>query len=257
MKLLVKLGGTLLEAAERRAALAVQLRLLLRDGHEVVVVHGGGKRLSRYLAGLDHTSEFRRGLRVTPPEILDAVLRVLAGSVNRQLVAEFQKAGIQAVGLTGIDAGTVQASQLDPELGLVGKVERVDPRLLRTLTSSGYLPTVACIAGGAGGAIYNVNADQLASACAAGLGVDRLVFLTDVGGVLGGDGAPIRQLSAAGAESLIDEKIAVGGMEAKLRAAVGAVRNGIGHVSILNGHDRNVLVEAAEGGGRGTQLSLA
>ena len=87
--------------------------------------------------------------------------------------------------------------------------------------------------------------------------MDRSVFLTDVGGVLGGDGAPIRQLSAAGAESLIDEKIAVGGMEAKLRAAVGAVRNGIGHVSILNGHDRNVLVEAAEGGGRGTQLSLA
>ncbi|MYG03554.1 MAG: acetylglutamate kinase [Acidobacteriia bacterium] len=120
MKLLVKLGGTLLESDESRSSLARQLTRLRRAGHRLVVVHGGGKRLSRYLAGLDHESEFRRGLRVTPPEIMDAVLRVLAGSVNRQLVAELQGAGARAVGLTGIDAGTVQASQLAPELGLVG-----------------------------------------------------------------------------------------------------------------------------------------
>ena len=149
MKLLVKLGGTLLESAESRSSLARQLTRLQGAGHRLVVVHGGGKRLSRYLAGLDHKSEFRRGLRVTPPEIMDAVLRVLAGSVNRQLVAELQGAGARAVGLTGIDAGTVQASQLAPELGLVGKVERVDPELLDTLTERGFLPAVACIAGGA------------------------------------------------------------------------------------------------------------
>ena len=256
MKLLVKLGGTLLETSETRASLVGQVGDLLRDGHEIVVVHGGGKRLSRYLAGLDHKSEFRRGLRVTPPEILDAVLRVLAGSVNRQLVAEFQKAGIQAVGLTGIDAGTVHASQLDPDLGLVGKVERVDPRLLRTLTSSGYLPTVACIAGGDDGAIYNVNADQLAAACAAGLGVDRLVFLTDVGGVLNADGDRIPVLSAADARSLIDDQIAVGGMEAKLRAAIGALHGGIGQVLIVNGHEPRILVRAAAGSGCGTQVTF-
>ena len=98
MRLLVKLGGTLLESEQRRASLASQLKLLLDDGNRVVVVHGGGKRLSRYLAGLDHKSEFRSGLRVTPPEILDAVLRVLAGSVNRQLVAELQREGLNAVG---------------------------------------------------------------------------------------------------------------------------------------------------------------
>jgi acetylglutamate kinase len=255
MKLLVKLGGTLLETAERRAALARQVKQLLRDGHRIVVVHGGGKRLSRYLAGLDHKSEFRRGLRVTPPEILDAVLRVLAGSVNRQLVADFQKAGIQAVGLTGIDAGTVRASQLDPDLGLVGKVERVDPSLLNSLVAGGYLPTVACIAGGEGGAIYNVNADQMASASAAGLEVDRLVFLTDVGGVLDAEGALIATLPAEEAESLIEEKVAVGGMEAKLRAAIEALRNGIRHVSIVNGHEPDILAKATEGRGVGTELS--
>lgn len=254
MKLLVKLGGTLLESADSRGSLARQLRLLLDAGHRVVVVHGGGKRLSRYLAGLDHKSEFRNGLRVTPPEILDAVLRVLAGSVNRQLVADMQAAGLQAVGLTGIDAGFVQASQLDPQLGLVGKVERVNPALVDRLATDGYLPTVACIAGGEAGTIYNVNADQMASACAAGLGVDRLIFLTDVGGVLNADGQLLPRLSAEGARSLIDDKVAVGGMEAKLTAAIGAMHGGIHSVSIANGHAPDALLSAVGGEPTGTEL---
>ena len=254
MKLLVKLGGTLLESADSRRSLARQLRLLLDAGHRVVVVHGGGKRLSRYLAGLDHKSEFRNGLRVTPPEILDAVLRVLAGSVNRQLVADMQAAGLQAVGLTGIDAGFVQASQLDPQLGLVGKVERVDPTLVDRLATDGYLPTVACIAGGESGSIFNVNADQMAAACAAGLGVDRLIFLTDVGGVLNADSKLLPRLSAEGARSLIDAKVAVGGMEAKLTAAIGALHGGIHSVWIANGHAPDALLSAAGGEPVGTEL---
>ncbi len=256
MKLLVKLGGTLLESEERRASLARQLKLLLDAGHHVIVVHGGGKRLSRYLSGLDHKSEFRRGLRVTPPEILDAVLRVLAGSVNRQLVAELQGAGLRAVGLTGIDAGTVQASQLDPELGFVGKVERVDPALLNRLVEGGYLPAVACIAGGEAGAIYNVNADQMAAACAAALAVDRLVFLTDVGGVLDADGALIPVLRTGDAETLIERRVAVGGMEAKLKAAIEALRGGIRGVSVVNGHEPSILAKTAQGNDVGTDVRL-
>lgn len=254
MKLLVKLGGTLLESADSRGSLARQLKLLLDNGNWIVVVHGGGKRLSRYLAELDHNSEFRNGLRVTPPEILDAVLRVLAGSVNRQLVAEMQAAGLQAVGLTGIDGGFVQASQLDPELGLVGKVERVNPALVERLASDGYIPAVACIAGGKGGSIYNVNADQMAAACAAGLSVDRLIFLTDVGGVLNADGQLLPRLSADSAQALIDTGVAVGGMEAKLTAAIGAMRDGIHSVSVVNGHAPDVLPLAAAGKPVGTEL---
>lgn len=255
MKLLVKLGGTLLESAESRSSLARQLTRLQGAGHRLVVVHGGGKRLSRYLAGLDHKSEFRRGLRVTPPEIMDAVLRVLAGSVNRQLVAELQGAGARAVGLTGIDAGTVQASQLAPELGLVGKVERVDPELLDTLTERGFLPAVACIAGGAHGAIFNVNADQMAAACATGLAADQVVFLTDVGGVLDECGKTIPKLSARDAESLIAEGVAQGGMEAKLRAAISALAGGIESVSIVNGHEPDILAQTLEGVAAGSELS--
>lgn len=255
MKLLVKLGGTLLESDESRSSLARQLTRLQATGHRLVVVHGGGKRLSRYLAGLDHKSEFRGGLRVTPPEIMDAVLRVLAGSVNRQLVAELQGAGARAVGLTGIDAGTVQASQLAPELGLVGKVERVDPDLLDTLTDRGFLPAVACIAGGADGSIFNVNADQMAAACAAGLAADQVVFLTDVGGVLDERGKTIPKLSASEAESLIAEGVAKGGMEAKLRAAISALTGGIERVSIVNGHEPDILARALEGVAAGSELS--
>lgn len=254
MKLLVKLGGTLLESTASRASLAGQLRALCEVGQRVVVVHGGGKRLSRYLANLDHESEFRHGLRVTPPEILDAVLRVLAGSVNCQLVADLQKAGLQAVGLSGIDAGTVQASQLDPELGLVGKVERVDPTLLERLMDSGYLPAVACVAGGKAGAIYNVNADQMAAACAVGLGVDQLVFLTDVGGILDADGQLIPRLSANEAERLIAHNVAVGGMEAKLRAALNALTSGVRRIAIVNGHEPDVLTKVASGQRVGSTL---
>lgn len=254
MKLLVKLGGTLLESEERRASLAGQLERLLDAGHRAVVVHGGGKRLSRYLAGLDHKSEFRRGLRVTPPEILDAVLRVLAGSVNRRLVAELQRAGLSAVGLTGIDAGMVCATQLDPELGLVGKVQRVDPTLLDQLADHGYLPTVACIAGGDDGAIYNVNADQMAAACAKALVVDRLVFLTDVGGVFDGRGELALELGVRDALDLIESKVAVGGMEAKLRAAVDAIRGGVPGVSIVNGHEPGILDRTIRGDRAGTRL---
>ncbi len=254
MKLLVKLGGTLLESTKTRGALATQICRLLDEGHQVVVVHGGGKRLSRYLAGLDHKSEFRNGLRVTPPEIMDAVLRILAGSVNRQLVAEFQDAGAKAVGLTGIDSGTVKATQMSPDLGLVGSVEDVDPALLELLTERGYLPVVACVAGGEGSAIFNVNADQMASACAGGLGVDLLLFLTDVGGVLDSRGGLIPSINAAQANRLIEDGVAKGGMEAKLRASTGALRSGVQRVVIADGRADAIVGRLVAGEPAGTEL---
>ncbi len=254
MKLLVKLGGTLLESAESRNSLALQLKALVDAGHRVVVVHGGGKRLSRYLSTLEHESEFRNGLRVTPPETLDAVLRVLAGSVNHHLVAELQKAGAKAVGLSGIDAGLVRAVQMDPELGAVGKVESVDASLLELLTARGYLPTVACIAGGDDGAIFNVNADQMAAGCARGFGVDRVIFLTDVGGVLDAEQARIPTLTCAESEDLISSGVAQGGMEAKLRSAMAAVAGGIKSVSIVAGTEPDILARVLAGEDTGTTL---
>jgi acetylglutamate kinase len=254
MKLLIKIGGTLLESDDTRKSLARQAAALAAAGHQTALVHGGGKRLSRYLSESGYQSEFRNGLRVTPPEILDAVLRIFAGSVNHHFVAELQAAGGRAVGLSGIDAGLVAAVQLDPALGAVGRVERVDPALLNLLTGAGYLPVVACIAGGEAGAIYNVNADQMAAACGAGFQADDLIFLTDVGGVLDGEGRPLPRLTSDQAEALIASGVAHGGMEAKLRAAMSAVQTGAERVRIVSGAEPDVLDRLLAGDEMGTTL---
>ena len=130
MKVLVKLGGTLLDAPEARDALAGQIAQARAGGTEVVVVHGGGKQMTRYLAERGVESRFVNGLRVTTPETVDAVLKVFAGSVNHELVASLNRAGAQAVGLSGIDAFLAEAEQMDPALGAVGRVTQSNPALL-------------------------------------------------------------------------------------------------------------------------------
>ncbi len=255
MKLLIKLGGTLLDSEESRSSLAAQLVGLAAGGHQVVVVHGGGKRLSRYLAARGIESRFIRGFRVTTPETLDAVIKVLAGEVNLELVSALERAGARAVGLTGADAGLVEAVELSPELGAVGEIERVRPELLDLLTSRGYVPVVACLARGARGEIYNVNADQLAVAVATHFLADRLVFLTDVEGVLDSEERLIAELTAEGATQLIASGVASGGMEAKLRACASALEQGVPQISIAAGARPGVLEQLLSGSGTGTTVT--
>lgn len=254
MKLLIKLGGTLLEQQETRQSLCEQIAGAQAAGHQTVVVHGGGKRLSRYLEKQGVSSEFRHGFRVTAPEIMDAVLRIFAGSVNHHLLAELGKAGAQAIGLSGIDAGIVQAVQLSPDLGAVGKVSRVNAAPFELLTGEGYVPTVACIAGGADGEIFNVNADQMAAACAGGFRADLMIYLTDVAGVLDGDGKRIPSLTVQGAEELIEAGVARGGMEAKLRAAISSIEQGAGRVRVAAGAEPDVILRLLAGESLGTEI---
>lgn len=247
----------MLETAESRQALAGQIVSLSQAGWRVVVVHGGGKQLSGHLKRQGIESEFRGGLRVTAPEVLDSVLQIFAGSVNHRLVAALNGAGARAVGLSGIDAGLVTAEQLSPELGAVGRVERVDARLLDLLTANEYLPVVACVAGGPEGAIFNVNADQMAVACAAGFGAEQLIFLTDVEGVLDSQKRRIGVLTPAAAGELIRSGVAQGGMEAKLRAACAGLEQGVGKVRIVAGAAPGVLERVLAGGDLGTTLTPA
>ncbi len=254
MKLLIKVGGTLIDSADSRYLLSLQIAAQANKGHRTVVVHGGGKQLSRYLETRGFSSEFRGGLRVTPPEILEAVVRVLAGGVNHDFVADLQQAGARAVGLSGIDSGLVHAVQMSPELGAVGLVDRVDTALLDLLTTHGYVPAVACIAGSRLGSVFNVNADQMAVACAAHYLADRLIFLTDVEGVLDENGVRLPQLSCREAGLLIERGVAKGGMEAKLRAATAAVAQGIHEVRIVAGARPKVLERVLAGEDVGTAL---
>jgi len=257
VKVLVKLGGTLLDARESRDSLAAQIAAARARGAEISVVHGGGKQMTRYLAERGVESRFVKGLRVTSPETIDAVLKVFAGSVNHELVASLNRAGALAVGLSGIDALLAEADQMDPELGAVGRVVRSNADLLDVLVANGYVPVVACVAGDRQGNIYNVNADQMAVACAAAFHAEELIFLTDVEGVLDECKAVRTLLTARECRQLVVDGIATGGMEAKLNAAVAALEGGVGSVRIATGASADVLAALLAGETIGSRIVLA
>ena len=254
MKLVIKLGGTLLDSAESRRRIARELSAV-HAAHSLVVVHGGGKQMTRYLEERGIKSEFVNGLRVTTEETMDALIKVLAGSVNQYLVAALIEAGSAAVGLSGVDANMVIAEQMDPALGAVGKVTQSRAELLNILTDNHFLPVVACLAGDGHGGLFNVNGDQMAVACATAFGADRLVFLTDVDGVLDADGQTIAELNPQGVDRLIQSGVAKGGMQAKLNAAVSAVNGGVKDVCIVSGQRVGQVSGLAARMVHGTRLS--
>jgi len=255
VKALIKLGGTLLDAPELRASLATQIAEQSRRGVEITVVHGGGKQMTRFLAERGVESRFVNGLRVTTPETMDAVLKVLAGSVNQELVAALIAADLRAVGLSGLDGNLVEAEPMDPALGLVGRIRHSHPALLDLLVSRGFLPVVACVAGDGRGQMYNVNADQMASACAAGWRADRLIFLTDIAGVLDAAGIVQAVLPAAECRRLIADGVATGGMEAKLNAATAALDQGVAQIDIAPGALLGVLARLLDREPVGTRIA--
>lgn len=253
MKLLIKLGGTLLDDSGSRQTIAQQIAELARN-HELVIVHGGGKQVTRYLDERGISSRFVGGLRVSDPTVIEAVTNVIAGSINKQLVSAIIAAGQAAVGLSGVDGTLTRATQLNPELGFVGKPERTEQRLLDILGDASYVPVIACVAGDDRGNIYNVNADQMAVSCATGWRAQRLLFLTDVPGVKGADGGVLNELGADEIQGLIMSKVAHGGMQAKLEAAAGALASGIEEVVIAPGHETNVCLRLLAGEQIGTRL---
>lgn len=254
MRILVKLGGTLLDNLESRGALAAQIAALPATGVETVVVHGGGKQMTRFLTERGVESRFINGLRVTSPDVIDAVLKVFAGSVNKQLVSALVAAGAPAVGLSGIDGVLAEARQLSPELGAVGEIVQTNPAVLNALVEHGFLPVVACVAGDRAGSIFNVNADQMAVACAAGYRAARLLFLTDVDGVRDSGGSTLAVLDVRGCEDLIAQGVATGGMQAKLNSACAALAQGVGEVIIAPGSAPRVIERLLNGEVLGTRI---
>ncbi len=253
MRVLIKLGGTLVDDEASRARLSAEICSISRQ-HSVVVVHGGGKQMTRFLTERGIESRFVNGLRVTTPEIIDAVLKVFAGTVNHQLVASLVRAGSNAVGITGIDSALVECEALGGEYGFVGKPLRSNPQLLDTLLGGGFLPVVACIGGDRLGNIYNVNADQMAVATAGGILAKRLIFLTDVDGVRDASGQNATQLTIVEMRNLIAAGVATGGMQAKLEAAILALESGVGEVVIAPGARAGIIQELLDGKAAGTTL---
>ena len=253
MKILIKLGGTLLESAQSRSNLGSQLAEVSRH-HSLVVVHGGGKQVTQFLEEKGIESQFVNGCRVSSEAVIDAVTKVICGSINQQLVSSLVAAGVQAVGLSGVDGPLTIAEQLSPELGFVGKPVQTDAKLLDLLSQAGYIPAVACVAGDAQGRVYNVNADQMAVSCAAAWGVSKLIFLTDVPGVKGVGGELMARLTLEQSRNLIEDGIAHGGMQAKLEAAQTAIRLGVREVVIASGWEPQICVRLLAGEPVGTTI---
>ena len=243
MKYVVKLGGAALENPTVFQNCARAIADLAKDGHQVALVHGGGVQLTRTLKLMGKQSEFVAGLRITDAETRDAALMVLSGRVNKSLVAALGKFGQPAVGLSGGDGLVFRArkKRTNPDLGYVGEIVSSDPRWLEAIWKMGAVPVISSIALGFDGEYYNVNADEMASACAAACKADALVFLTDVPGVRGADGTVMRWVTVDQIHALSAESIISGGMLPKLGACREALLNGVKRVRILPAEAAQVL----------------
>ena len=222
-RILVKVGGAILDDPSTRAAFAGSVGAARAAGDEVVVVHGGGAQVSRLTEALGLVPRRVRGLRVTDDGTARAVLQVLGGEVNAGLVAALEAAGVRAVGLTGADGGLFRAGVVDPALGHVGAVDAVDPEVLEALGAAGYVPVVATVTPRPGDTevFLNVNADMAVAPIAAAWGASAVLFLSDVPHVRHGE-ARIPSLDGADAASLEAEGVIAGGMIPKVEAAVAA-----------------------------------
>jgi acetylglutamate kinase len=235
MKFVIKLGGAALENPELLHTCARSLTELVKDGHQVAIVHGGGVQLTRLLAQIGKKSEFVAGLRITDAETRDAAIMVLGGRVNKTLVAALGQCGQSAVGLTGGDGQVFRArkKKTEHDLGFVGEIVATDPKWLEAIWTMGAVPVISSIALGFDGEYYNINADEMASACAVSVKADALVFLTDVPGVKGADGNVMRWLSLKEVPALEKAAVVSGGMLPKLNACKTALAGGVKRVRIL------------------------
>jgi acetylglutamate kinase len=235
VKFVVKLGGVALEDPAVMQVCAKAIYDLASDGNQVAVVHGGGVQLTRTLAQMGKKSEFISGLRVTDAETRDTALMVLAGRVNKSLVATLGQIGQSAMGLSGGDGHVFRArkKKTTPDLGFVGEIAATDPRWLEAIWKMGAVPVISSIALGFDGEYYNINADEMASACAIATKADVLVFLTDVPGVKGADGNVMRWLSLEQIPAMELSGVVSGGMLPKLNACREALVHGVRRVRIL------------------------
>lgn len=266
--LVVKYGGHAMGDESLGRDFARDIVLLKQVGLNPIVVHGGGPQIGRMLDRLKIQSEFVDGLRVTDTATVEIVEMVLAGSINKQIVAMINQAGGKAVGISGKDANLIQARKLtrtkrDPDsniekvldLGFVGDPDRVDTTILDVFKQSSVIPVVAPIGIGADGETYNINADTVAGAIAGAVSADRLLLLTDVAGVKGKDGNLIASMSRAEAEAMIADGTISGGMIPKVETCLDAVARGVEAAVILDGRvPHAVLLEIFTEHGVGTLI---
>ncbi|RFD21118.1 acetylglutamate kinase [Komagataeibacter melaceti] len=264
----VKYGGSAMVDTSLSTAFGHDIALLKQVGVNPVVVHGGGPQISAMLKRLQIESTFIDGLRVTDAAMIDVIEMVLGGKVNKQVAGLINRAGALAVGISGLDGGLISARRLQRrareggvetdrllDLGFVGEPTRIDPRVIYALSGSGLIPVIAPIGVGEQGETYNINADTAAGAIAGAINASRLLMLTDVPGVLDGEGKLIPELTAEDARRGIASGMISGGMIPKVETCLEAVRAGAKAAVILDGRvQHSCLLELFTEAGPGTLI---
>ncbi len=251
----IKYGGSAMEDKELCAQVVADIELMKLMGVRIVLVHGGGKAINAMLKRLNVPVKFKDGLRVTDDDTMEAVREVLVGKVNQELVWELNEYGHNAVGISGADGKTLKAEVIDPELGRVGRIREVDTSLIDTILDDGYIPVIASIGCGPDG-FFNINADVAAGKIAEAMGADKLIYLTDVDGLLEDVNDPdslIAQMTLSETHELLNSGALDGGMIPKIRSVAEALDSGVSQVVILNGkYPHSLLLEIFTDAGCGT-----
>lgn len=269
MTIVIKYGGHAMVDDQLKEDFARDITLLKFIGMNPVVVHGGGPQITRVLDQMGISSKFVKGMRLTDQPTMDVVEMVLGGQVNKAIVAQINRQGGRAVGLTGKDGGLLQARKLKivyqedknqpPEIidpGLVGEVTAVNPQIIDTLGQQGFIPIIAPVGVGENGETFNINADLVAARVAMALSAGRLVFLTDVDGVLDSKGHLISSINDVKIRAMIDDGSISGGMIPKIECALEALQQGVNKVPIINGKIRHaILLELFTDSGIGTEVT--
>ena len=252
MRIVIKFAGALLEDDQTVRTLASQVAALAKDGHQILVVHGGGRVFTATLKRMGIESKFVGGLRVTDRESRDVAVMVFAGLLNKKVSSAISAEGQPAVGISAADARCFTAepmmhNEVEGGLGYVGYLTGMNTQFIESLWNDGLVPVAPCLGLGADNELYNINADHMAAACAEFIGADQLIYLTDVAGVLDGE----RVLSAINCEEierLVQCRVVSGGMVLKLEAAKRAIEGGVREVRIVGGTGPDALLLASRSG---------
>lgn len=254
----VKYGGNAMTDPELKKSVMQDLLLLNLVGVKVVLVHGGGPEINSALDKMQIESTFKDGLRVTDEPTMEVVQMVLAGKVNKGLVANIVELGGKAVGLCGIDGNMIKVHKKNADLGLVGEIDDIDTTLIETVISQGYIPVLSSIGVDENGVAYNINADTVAAKVAGALQAETMVAMTNIDGVMRDKDNPtslVPQLSVAEAEQLKQEGIIAGGMIPKVDCCLEAIEAGAQKVFIINGEiPHAILIELLTNEGLGTMF---
>lgn len=260
--IVIKLGGSVMNHSDKLNMILQDIVLMKYIGARPILIHGGGKHISALMERVGKEAVFHKGLRVTDTDTMELTQMVLAGLINKDLVSTISRYGGQAVGISGKDGGLIKAQKIenaDIDLGHVGKITKINPRIIQTLENDGFIPVVSPVANSPEGESLNINGDSAAMAVAEALSAEKLVYITDVKGILRNiddESTLISKIKTKDVDHLINQGIVSKGMIPKIKSACDALEKGVQAIHIISGMiSHALLIELYTEQGIGTKIS--